>query len=144
MRDILTGLIKPCDMIYGKQITAQCQSQININKWKGKEFYDDYITKFLKKNINFFIIYSNLTSNVTCIIEIPTDEHLDKDVLEKVCTEKWSGIKGKRVIVWSRYDKFKVTFRSKKGTGHDKQGGVFRDYTFCVKDIGIFWKGKAT
>lgn len=140
----MTGLIKSCDMIYGKQVTAQCQSQININEWKGKKLYDDYITKFLKKDIYFFLIYSNLTSNVICIIEKQTDEELDKEVLEKVCTQKYSTVKGRRVIVWSRDDKFEVTFRSKEGSGHNKQGGVFKDYTFCVKDIGISWKGKAT
>lgn len=140
MRGILTGLIKSCDMIYGKQVTAQCQSQININKWKGKALYNIYITKYLKKDINFFLIYSNLTSNVICIIEKPTNEDLDKKVSEKIGIEKYSTIKGKRVIVWSRDDKFKVTFRSKEGTGHNKQGGTFKDYTFCVKDIGISWK----
>ena len=64
--------------------------------------------------------------------------------MEKVCTEKWSTIKGRRVIVWSKDDKVKVTFRSKEGSGHNKQGGIFKDYTFCVKDIGISWKGKTT
>lgn len=142
MRVILTGLIRTCDRIYGKQVTAQCQSQININEWKGKKFYDSYITKYLKKDIEFFLIYTNLTSDVTCIIEIPTDEKLDNEIIENVCIKKYDGVRGKRVIIWSKDTKFKVTFRSKKGTGHDKQGGVFRDYTYCVKDIGISWKGK--
>ncbi len=138
----MTGLIRTCDKIYGKKISAQCQSQINISNWKGKRFYDLYITKYLKKDIEFFIIYTNLTSVVTCIIEVPTDEELGQEVLKKVCTNKWDIVKGKRVMVWSKDTSFKPTFRSKKGTGHNKQGGIFKDYTYCVKDIGVSWKGK--
>ncbi len=144
MRDILTGLIRTSDNIYGKQVLAQCQAQINIKPWKGNTLYDPYVRDILKKSVDYFLIWTNLKSDVTCVVEKPPEEQLDPDVLKRVCTDKWCRVKGKRVIVWSRDDKFKRSFISKAGTGHDKQGGVFKDHTFCVKDFGIVWKQKKT
>ncbi|MCK5617681.1 hypothetical protein KAR91_88270 [Candidatus Pacearchaeota archaeon] len=138
----MTGLIRACDNIYGKQVVAECKDQMNVQKWKGNDPRGSYIENILKKDLNFFSIWSKLSTAVICVIEREVDEELDDDVLEKVCIKKNDAIKGKRVILWSNDEKYKRILVSARGGGHRHQGGVFKDNTFCVKDVGVMWKGR--
>ncbi len=130
-----------CDYIYGKSVIVECQSQINIKEWKGNNQFSYYITNILNKDINFFIVWSTLKKRVICLVDKPTDEEIEDEIKNKVCMQKNSQINGKRIILWSK-DKNCKRFIKPSKREHRKQMAIFRDYTFCVKDKGLHWKGK--
>lgn len=126
------------DFIYGSKVIIQCQAQINMHPWEGdtQPEFAKYLV-LIKKDTSFFTYWCKPRSVVKCIIGSAPDEHLDREVSNKVGTNIDDMlIEQTRALAWS-----KVTavprHVSPRGSGHGKIQITLNKSTFCAKDMGI-------
>jgi len=130
--------MKQCDFIYGSEVIAQCQAQINFSDWDNNDPVKKYLL-ILKKPSNYFNCWAKLRNDVRCIILKSPKEVLPKEVLMKVGTDIDDMIKErKRVFLWAEI-KGKVNHVSPRSRGHGKQQIKLKCNTYCARDFGISW-----
>lgn len=123
------------DFIYGSKVIIQCQAQINIHLCDAE---DDEYAKYLiliKKDISFFTHRCTPRRAVKCIVSASPEEHLDRDVLDKVGTNIDDMlVEQRRALSWT---KAKGDVRHVPHSGHGKQQVILKAPTFCARDMGI-------
>lgn len=123
------------DFIYGSKVIIQCQAQINIRNCDTDDGESAKYLILIKKDISFFTYQCTPRHAIKCIVRESPDEHLDKDVLDKVGTNIDDMlVEQKRALSWTKTkgDVCHVPYG-----GHGKQQVILKAPTFCARDMGI-------
>jgi len=125
------------DFIFGSKVTIQCQAQINLEPWKDQEDYLPYLD-VIKKDSSFFKYWCKIRNAVTCVVDEPPREELDKSISAVVGTHKNAYLKERHRAVGGSRGEGKLGHVS--GSGHGKQLLYIPFETFCARDQGVSFK----
>lgn len=123
------------DFIYGSKVIIQCQAQINIHTCDTEDDEYAHYLILIKKDNSFFTHRCTPRHAVKCIISASPEEHLHRDVLDKVGTNIDDMlVEQRRAFSWT---KAKGDVHHVPHSGHGKQQVILKAPTFCVRDMGI-------